>query len=122
MNFPVFLALGEQESAALGNMLTWVLILGAFMFVFWFSGRKQRKREKMMAERRKNLKNGDRVMMTCGIYGTVMEIGSDEDIVTIAVGPDKIPLVFNRAYIAVVEYDEDKVDLSKEESKESIKK
>ena len=55
-------------------MLLPILIMLLMIGFMWFSGRKQRKRQKMMQERKNNLKNGDRVMMDCGIYGTVKEI------------------------------------------------
>lgn len=93
-----------------------LLLLGGMMFFMWFSGRKQRKRAKLMSERKKNLVVGDRVMMDSGLYGTVDSI--NDDIVTIVTGPDKLRLVFNKASIAVVEYDDDATDLSREEAKE----
>ena len=97
-----------------------IIIMVAMIAFMWFSGRKQRKRAKMMQERKNNLKNGDRVMMDCGIYGVVKEI--KDDIVTIAVGPDEVKLVFNKAAISVVEYDEDEVDHSREQAKDMEKK
>lgn len=107
--------LGGLESS-----LGLIIIMVAMIAIMWFSGRKQRKRQKLMQERKNNLKNGDRVMMDCGIYGVVKEI--KDDIVTISVGPDETTLVFNKAAIAVVEYDEDKVDLSREQAKDMEKK
>lgn len=110
----------QQQAGGFESMIPFLLIMGLMIFFMWFSGRKQRQRAKMMQERKNNLKNGDRVMMDCGIYGVVKDI--NDDIVTIAVGPDDIKLVFNKAAIAVVEYDEDKVDLSREEAKDMEKK
>ncbi len=111
---------GTPQASGLESSLGLILIMVAMIAFMWFSGRKQRKRQKMMQERKNNLKNGDRVMMDCGIYGVVKEI--NDDIVTIAVGPEEVKLVFNKAAIAVVEYDEDKVDLSREEAKDMEKK
>lgn len=96
------------------SLITMVVIMALFIVLMWFSGRKQRKYNKMMAERRRNLKPGDRVMMSCGIYGTVSEVG--DDVVTIEIGSSKTPLVFNTQYVAVVEYDDDAEDLSKKEA------
>mgnify|MGYP002513315198 CR=1 FL=1 len=100
----------------LEGSLGMIIIMVAMIAFMWFSGRKQRKRAKMMQERKNNLKHGDRVMMDCGIYGVVKEI--NDDIVTIAVGPDEVKLVFNKAAISVVEYDEDEVDHSREQAKD----
>lgn len=103
-------------ATGLESSLGLIIIMVAMIAFMWFSGRKQRKRAKMMQERKNNLKNGDRVMMDCGIYGVVKEI--KDDIVTIAVGPDEVKLVFNKAAISVVEYDEDEVDHSREQAKD----
>ncbi len=110
----------QQQVGGFESMLPFLLIMALMIFFMWFSGRKQRKRAKMMQERKNNLKNGDRVMMDCGIYGVVKNI--EDDIVTIAVGPKEVELVFNKAAISIVEYDEDKVDLSREQAKDMEKK
>ncbi|MBR2861353.1 MAG: preprotein translocase subunit YajC [Clostridia bacterium] len=112
-----FILLAEQKPASgFESSLGFILIMVAMIAFMWFSGRKQRKRQKMMQERKANLKHGDRVMMDCGIYGVVKEI--HDDIVTIAVGPDEVKLVFNKAAISVVEYDDDEVDHSREQAKD----
>ncbi len=116
MNFTLL----QAQPGALESSLPLIIIMVVMIAVMWFSGRKQRKRQKLMQERKNNLKNGDRVMMDCGIYGTVKDI--KDDIVTIGVGPDEVKLVFNKAAISVVEYDEDKVDLSREQAKDMEKK
>lgn len=105
---------GTTAASPYQELITMVVIMAIFIALMWFSGRKQRKYNKMMAERRKNLKTGDRVMMSCGIYGTVSEV--KDDIVTIEIGASKTPLVFNTQYVAVVEYDDDAEDLSKKEA------
>ncbi|MBQ9832800.1 MAG: preprotein translocase subunit YajC [Clostridia bacterium] len=61
----------------------------------------QRKREKKIKEMLAAIKIGDKVRTIGGIYGTVTAV--KEDIVTIAVGPDKAKLVFARGAIASVE-------------------
>lgn len=111
---------GGQPVSGMESSLGLILIMVAMILFMWFSGRKQRKRAKMMQERKNNLKNGDRVMMDCGIYGVVKEI--KDDIVTIFVGPDDVKLIFNKAAISVVEYDEDEVDHSREQAKDMEKK
>ncbi len=108
------------QPTGIESSLGLILIMVAMILFMWFSGRKQRKRAKMMQERKNNLKNGDRVMMDCGIYGVVKEI--KDDIVTISVGPDDVKLIFNKAAISVVEYDEDEVDHSREQAKDMEKK
>lgn len=118
-NFILLAEGAPQQASGLESSLPLLVIMVAMIAFMWFSGRKQRKRAKMMQERKNNLKNGDRVMMDCGIYGVVKEI--KDDIVTIAVGPDEVKLVFNKAAISVVEYDEDKIDHSREQAKDMEK-
>ena len=119
-----FILLAEEPTTnflnGLEGSLGLIIIMVAMIAVMWFSGRKQRKRQKMMQERKNNLKNGDRVMMDSGLYGVVKDI--KDDIVVIAVGPDDVKLTFNKAAISVVEYDEDEVDLSREQAKDMEKK
>ena len=113
-----FLALSETPTG-IESSLWLIILMVAMIAIMWFSGRKQRKRQKMMQERKSNLKNGDRVMMDCGMYGVVKEI--KDDIVTIATGPDEVKMVFNKAAISVVEYDDDEVDHSREQAKDMEK-
>ena len=118
-NFILLAEGAPQQASGLESSLPLLAIMVAMIAFMWFSGRKQRKRAKMMQERKNNLKIGDRVMMDCGIYGVVKEI--KDDIVTIAVGPDEVKLVFNKAAISVVEYDEDEIDHSREQAKDMEK-
>lgn len=111
---------GGNALSGLESSLPLILIMVVMIAFIWFSGRKQRKRQKMMQERKNALKNGDRVMMDCGMYGVVKDI--NDDIVTIAVGPEETKLVFNKAAISVVEYDDDAVDMSREQAKDMEKK
>lgn len=119
-------ALLENSTSAGNKAGSWeytimmLVVLALMLFLFWFMGRKQRKQQKIMAERRNNLKVGDKVMMTCGIYGTVTEIG-DSVVTVLTGGPEGTSLVFNKQYIAVVEYDDDTEDLSKKEAENANK-
>ena len=61
----------------------------------------QRKRDKKIKEMLASIKPGDRVRTIGGIYGTVTSV--KDDVITMAVGPDKVQLVFARGAIANVE-------------------
>lgn len=61
----------------------------------------QRKRDKKVKEMLAALKQGDRVRTIGGIYGTISSI--KDDVVVLAVGPDKVKLVFARGAISQVE-------------------
>ncbi len=61
----------------------------------------QRRRDKKVKEMLATLKPGDRVRTIGGIYGTISSIR--DDVVVLAVGPDKVKLVFARGAISQVE-------------------
>lgn len=61
----------------------------------------QRRRDKKVKAMLAALKPGDRVRTIGGIYGTISSIR--DDVVVLAVGPDKVKLVFARGAISQVE-------------------
>ena len=106
-------ALAEGEAAAAGDAAQEVnpvaALLGTFLpmilivVVFWlFLIRPQRKKDKKVKEMLAALKVGDRVCTIGGIYGTITNI-RDENTVTLAIGPQDVPVVFARWAIRNVE-------------------
>ena len=88
---------GIQGFMSNGGMLIILMIaLFAVMII------PQRKREKKIKDMLANLKPGDRVRTIGGIYGTITNI-RDENTVTLAVGPQDVPVVFARWAIRNVE-------------------
>ena len=86
-------------AALIGSFLPMILIL----VVFWlFLIRPQRKKDKKVKEMLANLKVGDRGCTIGGIYGTITNI-RDENTVTLALGPQDVPVVFARWAIRNVE-------------------
>jgi len=86
-------------AALIGTFAPMVIIL----VVFWlFLIRPQRKKDKKVKEMLANLKVGDRVCTIGGIYGTITNI-RDEQTVTLALGPQDVPVVFARWAIRNVE-------------------
>lgn len=87
---------GDSTSGGGNNSMIIILIVGAVllvgMFVFnFFSSKKQRKAE---AERLKSLKPGDKVLMSCGIKGTIVEVNEISPVdtfVVIRTGSDQEP-------------------------------
>ena len=76
-------------------MVVALVAMVAFMII------PQRKKDKKVKDMLGNLKPGDRVRTIGGIFGTISSV--KEDIVIMAVGPDKVKLVFARGAIAQVE-------------------
>ena len=86
-------------AALLSTFVPMVLIV----VVFWlFLIRPQRKKDKKIKEMLAALKVGDRVCTIGGIYGTITNI-RDESTITLAVGPQDVPVVFARWAIRNVE-------------------
>lgn len=86
-------------AALLSTFVPMVLIV----VVFWlFLIRPQRKKDKKIKEMLAALKVGDRVCTIGGIYGTITNI-RDENTITLAVGPQDVPVVFARWAIRNVE-------------------
>ena len=86
-------------AALLSTFVPMVLIV----VVFWlFLIRPQRKKDKKIKEMLAALKVGDRVCTIGGIYGTITNI-RDENTITLAVGPQDVPVVFARCDIRNVE-------------------
>ena len=86
-------------AALLGTFLPMILIVVVFWF---FLIRPQRKKDKKVKEMLAALKVGDRVCTIGGIYGTITNI-RDENTVTLAIGPQDVPVVFARWAIRNVE-------------------
>jgi len=64
--------------------------------------RPQKKKDKKVKDMLSNLKVGDRICTIGGIYGTITNI-RDENTVTLAIGPQDVPVVFARWAIRNVE-------------------
>ena len=97
------------DAAAAEEVSTLAALIGTFapmviiLVVFWlFLIRPQRKKDKKVKEMLANLKVGDRVCTIGGIYGTITNI-RDEQTVTLALGPQDVPVVFARWAIRNVE-------------------
>lgn len=96
----------EGEVAAEGGGMLALLIqlvpLLLIVVVFYFMLiRPQRKKDKKVKDMLSALKNGDRVTTIGGIHGTI--VGIKDETITLAVGADKVKLVFARWGIRNVE-------------------
>ena len=73
-----------------------------FVIFYFMLIRPQRKKDKEAKKMLENLKVGDRICTIGGIYGTITNI-RDENTITLAVGPQDVPVVFARWAIRNVE-------------------
>jgi preprotein translocase subunit YajC len=94
--------IAPAEAGGAAAMLTSFLPLILIFAVFYFMMiRPQRKKDKAAKEMLKQIKVGDRVCTIGGIYGTIDSI--KDDVLTLAVGIDKVKLVIARWAIRNVE-------------------
>jgi preprotein translocase subunit YajC len=94
--FLAFLFQQQAQPNPLVTALPMVLIFGIFYFLLFMPMQRQKKQQKEMLE---GLKNGDLVVTTGGLIGTVFTIHPDETIV-LRVKPDNTKLLVTRSAIA----------------------
>ena len=89
-------------ASILGNPLTMmIIVMGIFYVMLILPQQRQRKKVQAMLQA---LKNGDKVVTSSGIYGTVNGIDGDTVILKIA---DQVKIRIARSAIAQVEASED---------------
>ena len=113
-----FLAQEQQNANPLITFLPLILIGGAFYFVLI---RPQQKRAKAQQALLRSVEVGDEVLTTAGVYGTIVDIDDETDVITLEIAPGtQIRMV--RAGIGrriteddeYEDYDEDEDDASDE--------
>jgi len=94
--FPSFLLLqGSSSPSALLQFAPIIVIFGIFYLLLFLPMQKQKKAQaKMLSE----LKNGDTVLTSGGIIGTITAV--DGDTLTIRVKPDNLKLQFARSAVS----------------------
>lgn len=99
---PVALAEGETTDASAASMIPSLVLMVVMIVIFYFMLiRPQKKKDKAVKDMLAALKNGDRVCTIGGIYGTITNVR--DDTITLAVGPQKVPMMFARWAIRSVE-------------------
>ena len=95
-------AAGAPEDMGVASMIPSLVLMVAMVAIFYFMLiRPQKKKDKAVKDMLAALKNGDRVCTIGGIYGTITNVR--EDTITLAVGPQKVPMMFARWAIRSVE-------------------
>lgn len=87
--------------SSLGMFLPMIIVMGIFYVMLILPQQRQRKKTQAMLAA---LKNGDKIITTSGIYGTVSGIDGDTIILKIA---DQVKIRVARSAIAQVEATED---------------
>jgi preprotein translocase subunit YajC len=101
----LLLAQSTPSSSFLGGLLPIVLIFAIFYFLLFMPMQRQKKQQKkMLAE----LKNGDTVMTTGGIIGTIIKL--EDDRLVVRVKPDNVKIEMARSAVASLVNDPVKTD------------
>jgi preprotein translocase subunit YajC len=96
MVYPTFILLQTSGSNPILGFLPLVLIVGIFYFLVFMPMQRQRKQQAQML---KDLQNGQIVVTTGGIVGTIISINADDTLI-LRVKPDNIKLQVARSAVA----------------------
>lgn len=101
----------SSGGGGLGGMLPTILMLVAFVAIFYFMIiRPQKKQDKQIAEMRNSISVGDEIITIGGIVGTVLIIKDDK--IMIETGNDKSKLTILRNSVKTVLRDEEDAQTS----------
>ena len=100
---PLALWLLQSGSPLGGPFVPIILMVVIFYFVLFMPmRRKQRKLDEML----RNLKNGDKVVTSGGVIGTLVAVG-DDNTVTVRVKPDNVKLEISRNAVTALIADQE---------------
>lgn len=88
------LAQAASPAGGIGMFLPLILIMGIFYFLMIMPAQR---RQKKVTEMLKNLKNGDKVITSGGIFGTI--VGMDDDSVQLRIA-EQVKIKISRSAIA----------------------
>ena len=88
----------QGAPSPLGQFLPFLLIFVIFYFVLFMPMQRRQKKQKQMLG---SLKNGDQVVTSGGIVGTIVGLNEDNTIV-LRVKPDNVKLVLTRSAVSSV--------------------
>ena len=74
----------------LSSSFSMLILFGILIFMWFFAGRNQKKREKEAAELKKNIEIGDEIVTIGGIVGIV--VGIKDEVITLETSSDRSKL------------------------------
>ncbi|MGI6197540.1 MAG: preprotein translocase subunit YajC [Candidatus Cloacimonadaceae bacterium] len=93
-------AAGQQQTGC-GSML--IMMIGMFAILYFLMIRPQQKRQKELQKMLDALQVNDKVITTSGIYGRIVSIKPDKNIVVIEIDDtNKVRVDFQRSAVATV--------------------
>jgi preprotein translocase subunit YajC len=105
ITFPAFFLLQSAPSGLISGILPIVLMFGIAYFLIFMPVQRQRKQTQQML---KNLQNGQTVVTSGGIIGTIVTLNSDDTLI-LRVKPDNLKLQVSRSSITSLVTGEEQV-------------
>ncbi len=75
-----------------GSWYIWIILIAVFVVMILMTVIPQRKQKKRMQEMMSSMEVGDKIMTIGGFIGTIVEINTDNDRLTINVGSEDAPV------------------------------
>ena len=97
MFFSFFLQQQQSPTSSIALFAPYILIGVVFYFLLFMPMQRQKKRQQQMLN---SLKNGDSVVTSGGIVGTVTAV--DNDTIVLRVKPDNLKLQFARSSVSTL--------------------
>jgi preprotein translocase subunit YajC len=94
LSLAVFLLQADSGGSPLVSVLPLVAIFLVFYFLLFLPNQRRQKKQKEMIE---SLKNGDRVVTSGGIHGTI--VGLRDEYIVLRVPPDSVKLEVQRSAV-----------------------
>jgi len=94
----VFLQQQAQAPGGIVSLLPLIFILGIFYLIVFLPARRRQKKLQEMID---NLKSGDKVVTSGGIYGTI--VGIKDDRIHLRVPPDNVKIELSRNAVTAMQ-------------------
>jgi preprotein translocase subunit YajC len=94
----VFLQQQAQAPGGIVSILPLIFILGIFYLIVFLPARRRQKKLQEMID---NLKSGDKVVTSGGIYGTI--VGIKDDRIHLRVPPDNVKIELSRNAVTAMQ-------------------
>lgn len=99
--FSAFPSLLAQSAPAGGNSVGLFMIVAVFAIFYFLLILPAQRRQRRMQQMHRALKNGDRVITTGGLRGTIVSV--KEDSIHLRIPPDKLKMEVMRSAVTQVE-------------------
>lgn len=100
MSYTIFLQSAANPSGEGSPLVTMGFMLAGLVVFYLFILRPQRAQQKEQNDFLSSLKKGKKIVTSGGIHGTIVEIGEDNNTVSVLIAPKTI-ITIQKAYISI---------------------